>query len=121
MLLIVSGGSAAYKSLELIRRLKEKDATVRCILTAAGAQFVTPLSLSALSGDKVYGALFDLTDEAEMGHIQLSRDADLLVVAPASDAILAKMSQGRADDRASTATLAPRSEERPEGNEERHT
>ena len=106
VLLIVSGGIAAYKSLELIRRLKEKGAEVRCILTRAGAQFVTPLSLSALSGDKVYGELFDLTDEAEMGHIQLSRDADLLVVAPASADILAKMTQGRADDLASTALLA---------------
>jgi len=106
VLLIVSGGIAAYKSLELIRRLKDKGATVRCILTKAGAQFVTPLSLSALSGDKVYGELFDLTDEAEMGHIQLSRDADLLVVAPASADILAKMTQGRADDLASTALLA---------------
>ena len=106
VLLIVSGGIAAYKSLELIRRLKEKGAAVRCVLTRAGAQFVTPLSLSALSGDKVYGELFDLTDEAEMGHIQLSRDADLLVVAPASADLLAKMTQGRADDLASTALLA---------------
>ncbi|MEO3427714.1 bifunctional phosphopantothenoylcysteine decarboxylase/phosphopantothenate--cysteine ligase CoaBC [Pelagibius sp. CAU 1746] len=106
VLLIVSGGIAAYKSLELIRRLKEKGAAVRCVLTRAGAQFVTPLSLSALSGDKVYGELFDLTDEAEMGHIQLSRDADLLVVAPASADLLAKMAQGRADDLASTALLA---------------
>jgi phosphopantothenoylcysteine decarboxylase / phosphopantothenate---cysteine ligase len=106
VLLIVSGGIAAYKSLELIRRLKEKGAAVRCILTRAGAEFVTPLSLSALSGDKVYGELFSLTDEAEMGHIQLSRDADLLVVAPASADLLAKMTQGRADDLASTALLA---------------
>jgi phosphopantothenoylcysteine decarboxylase/phosphopantothenate--cysteine ligase len=106
ILLIVSGGIAAYKSLELIRRLRDRGAAVRCILTTAGAQFVTPLSLSALSGDKVYGELFDLTDEAEMGHIQLSRDADLLVVAPASADILAKMAQGRADDLASTALLA---------------
>jgi phosphopantothenoylcysteine decarboxylase/phosphopantothenate--cysteine ligase len=106
VLLIVSGGIAAYKSLELIRRLREKGAAVRCILTRAGAEFVTPLSLSALSGDKVYGELFDLTDEAEMGHIQLSRDADLLVVAPASADILAKMALGRADDLASTALLA---------------
>jgi phosphopantothenoylcysteine synthetase/decarboxylase len=83
ILLIVSGGIAAYKSLELIRRLREGGATVRCILTRAGAEFVTPLSLAALSGDKVYDDLFSLTDEAEMGHIELSRDADLLVVAPA--------------------------------------
>ncbi|MGD1879559.1 MAG: bifunctional phosphopantothenoylcysteine decarboxylase/phosphopantothenate--cysteine ligase CoaBC [Kiloniellaceae bacterium] len=106
VLLIVSGGIAAYKSLELIRRLKEKGAAVRCVLTRAGGHFVTPLSLSALSGDKVYGDLFDLTDEAEMGHIQLSRDADLLVVAPATADILAKMTHGRADDLASTALLA---------------
>ena len=106
VLLIVSGGIAAYKSLELIRRLRERGAAVRCVLTRAGAQFVTPLSLAALSGDKVYGELFDLTDEAEMGHIQLSRDADLLVVAPASADLLAKMAQGRADDLASTALLA---------------
>lgn len=106
ILLIVSGGIAAYKVLELIRRLRDKGAAVRCILTRAGAEFVTPLSLSALSGDKVYGALFDLTDEAEMGHIQLSRDADLLVVVPASADILAKMAHGRADDLATTALLA---------------
>jgi phosphopantothenoylcysteine decarboxylase/phosphopantothenate--cysteine ligase len=106
ILLIVSGGIGAYKSLELIRRLRERGAAVRCVLTRAGAQFVTPLSLAALSGDKVYGELFDLTDEAEMGHIQLSRDADLLVVAPASADLLAKMAQGRADDLASTALLA---------------
>jgi phosphopantothenoylcysteine decarboxylase/phosphopantothenate--cysteine ligase len=106
ILLVVSGGIAAYKSLELIRRLREKGARVRCILTRGGAEFVTPLSLAALSGEKVYGELFDLTDEAEMGHIQLSRDADLLVVAPASADLLAKMAQGRADDLASTALLA---------------
>jgi len=106
ILLIVSGGIAAYKSLELIRRLRERGAAVRCILTKAGAEFVTPLSLSALTEDKVYGELFSLTDEAEMGHIQLSRDADLLVVAPASADLLAKMAQGRADDLASTALLA---------------
>ena len=106
VLLIVAGGIAAYKSLELIRRLRERGAAVRCVLTQGGAQFVTPLSLSALSGDKVYGELFSLTDEAEMGHIQLSRDADLLVVAPASADILAKMAHGRADDLATTALLA---------------
>jgi phosphopantothenoylcysteine decarboxylase/phosphopantothenate--cysteine ligase len=89
VLLIVSGGIAAYKSLEVIRRLREGDAAVRCILTRAGAQFVTPLSLSALSGDKVYDDLFSLTDEAELGHIELSREADLLVVAPASADLLA--------------------------------
>ena len=106
LLLIVSGGIAAYKSLELIRRLRERGVSVRCVLTQGGAQFVTPLSLSALSEDTVYGDLFSLTDEAEMGHIQLSRDADLLVVAPASADILAKMAAGLADDLATTVLLA---------------
>ena len=106
ILLIVTGGIAAYKTLELIRRLKEKGATVRCVLTRAGAQFVTPLSLAAISGEKVYDDLFSLTDEAEMGHIELSRDADLLVVAPATADILSKMAAGIADDLATTALLA---------------
>jgi phosphopantothenoylcysteine decarboxylase/phosphopantothenate--cysteine ligase len=105
-LLIVCGGIAAYKTLELIRRLREQGASVRCILTRGGAQFVTPLSLAALSGDKVYDDLFSLTDEAEMGHIELSRDADLLVVVPATADILAKMTAGIADDLATTALLA---------------
>ena len=106
ILLIVSGGIAAYKSLDLVRRLRERRARVRAILTKAGAEFVTPLSLAALTEDKVYGELFSLTDEAEMGHIQLSRDADLLVVAPASADLLAKMATGQADDLASTTLLA---------------
>lgn len=106
VLLIVAGGIAAYKALELIRRLREQSIRVRCILTRSGAEFVTPLSLSALTEDKVYGELFSLTDEAEMGHIQLSRDADLLVVAPATADLIAKMAQGHADDLASTALLA---------------
>lgn len=106
ILLIISGGIAAYKSLDLIRRLRERGAAVRCVLTASGAEFVTPLSVSALSEDKVYGELFSLTDESEMGHIQLSRDADLVVVAPATANILAKMAQGIADDLATTALLA---------------
>ena len=106
ILLIVSGGIAAYKSLELIRRLRERGASVRCVLTRGGAQFVTPLSLSTLSEDKVYTDIFSLTDEAEMGHIQLSRDADLLLVVPASADIMAKMAQGLADDLATTALLA---------------
>jgi len=106
VLLIVSGGIAAYKVLELIRRLRERGVAVRCILTRAGSEFVTPLSLSAITEDKVYGELFSLTDEAEMGHIQLSRDADLVVVAPASADILAKMAAGLADDLATTALLA---------------
>lgn len=106
VLLIISGGIAAYKSLELIRLLRKNGLAVRCILTRGGAQFVTPLTVSALTEDKVYTDLFSLTDEAEMGHIQLSREADLVVVAPASADILAKMARGLADDLASTALLA---------------
>ena len=106
ILLVISGGIAAYKSLELIRRLKERGAEVRCILTAGGAQFVTPLSVSALSGERVYSALFSLTDEAEMGHIRLSRESDLIVVAPASADLLSRMAQGRADDLAAATLLA---------------
>jgi phosphopantothenoylcysteine decarboxylase/phosphopantothenate--cysteine ligase len=106
ILLIVSGGIAAFKALEVIRRLRERGASVRCILTQGGSAFVTPLSLQALSEDKVYGELFSLTDESEMGHIQLSRDADLLAVVPASADILAKMAHGHADDLATTALLA---------------
>lgn len=106
ILLVVTGGIAAYKALELIRRLREQGAGVRCILTRAGAEFVTPLSLQALSGERVYSDLFSLTDESEMGHIELSRDADLLVVAPATADVLAKMATGQADDLATTALLA---------------
>ena len=106
ILLIISGGIAAYKSLELIRRLRERGASVRAILTSGGAQFVTPLSVAALTEEKVYQDLFSLTDESEMGHIQLSRAADLLVVAPASADIMAKMAAGIADDLATTALLA---------------
>ena len=106
VLLIVGGGIAAYKCLELIRRLKERGASVRAILTYAAQQFVTPLSVSSLTGDKVYTDLFSLTDEAEMGHIELSRDADLLVVAPATADLIAKMANGLANDLASTALLA---------------
>ena len=106
ILLIVAGGIAAFKSLELIRRLRERGAAVRCVLTAAGAKFVTPLSLQALSEDRVYTDMFSLTDENEMGHIQLSRDADLLVVAPATANILARMAGGLADDLAATVLLA---------------
>jgi phosphopantothenoylcysteine decarboxylase/phosphopantothenate--cysteine ligase len=106
ILLIITGGIAAFKCHDLIRRLRERGAMVRCVLTAAGARFVTPLSLSALSEDKVYGDLFSLTDEHEMGHIELSRDADLLVVAPATADMLAKMANGIADDLASTVLLA---------------
>ncbi|HTO41255.1 MAG TPA: bifunctional phosphopantothenoylcysteine decarboxylase/phosphopantothenate--cysteine ligase CoaBC [Rhizomicrobium sp.] len=106
VLLIIGGGIAAYKSLELIRRLRERGAHVRAILTAAGAQFVTPLSVSALTGEKVFQDLFSLTDEAEMGHIQLSRSADLVVVAPATADLMAKLASGHANDLASTALLA---------------
>ena len=106
VLLIIGGGIAAYKCLDLIRRLREMGAGVRVILTKAGAQFVTPLSLASLSGEKVMGELFDLTDETEIGHIQLSRSADLLVVAPATADILAKMATGQANDLATTALLA---------------
>jgi phosphopantothenoylcysteine decarboxylase / phosphopantothenate---cysteine ligase len=106
ILLVVAGGIAAFKSLELIRRLRERGAAVRCVLTEAGAKFVTPLSLQALSEDRVYSDMFSLTDESEMGHIQLSRDADLLVVAPATANILARMASGLADDLASTVLLA---------------
>ena len=106
VLLIVAGGIAAFKSLELIRRLRERGAAVRCVVTEAGAKFVTPLSLQALSEDRVYTDMFSLTDESEMGHIQLSRDADLLVVAPATANILARMAGGLADDLAATVLLA---------------
>jgi len=106
ILLIVAGGIAAYKCLELIRRLRERGASVRCILTPAGAAFVTPLSLEALSEEQVHTDLFTLGRESEMGHIQLSRDADLLVVAPATADILARMAAGIANDLATTALLA---------------
>jgi phosphopantothenoylcysteine decarboxylase/phosphopantothenate--cysteine ligase len=106
ILLIISGGIAAYKSLDLIRRLRGRGAAVRCILTEGGAQFVTPLSVAALSEDTVYRDLFSLTTEAEMGHIRLSREADLLLVAPASADLMARMTHGRADDLAATTLLA---------------
>ncbi len=106
ILLIVSGGIAAYKALELVRRLREQGAQVRAILTTAAARFITPLSMAALTEDKVYSDLFSLTDEAEMGHIRLSREAGLIVVAPASADLLAKMAGGLADDLASTTLLA---------------
>ena len=106
ILLIVGGGIAAYKTLDLIRRLRERGAAVTPVLTRAGAEFVTPLSISALAGEKVFTDLFDLTDEAEMGHIQLSRSADLVVVAPATADLMAKMAQGHANDLASTLLMA---------------
>jgi len=106
VLLIVSGGIAAFKALELIRLLRRVSCHVTCVLTRNGGHFVTPLSLQALSESKVYTDLFSLTDESEMGHIQLSRSADLLVVVPASADLLAKMAAGMADDLASTLLLA---------------
>jgi phosphopantothenoylcysteine decarboxylase/phosphopantothenate--cysteine ligase len=106
ILLVIGGGIAAYKALDLIRRLRERGAAVTPVLTRAGAEFVTPLSVSALAGEKVHEHLFDLTHEAEMGHIQLSRVADLIVVAPATADLMAKAAQGRADDLASTLLLA---------------
>lgn len=106
VLLIVAGGIAAYKSLELIRLLRKDGCGVTCVLTHAGAEFVTPLSLQALSESKVYTDLFSLTDESEMGHIQLSRSADLLVVVPATADLLARMTAGMADDLAATVLLA---------------
>jgi phosphopantothenoylcysteine decarboxylase/phosphopantothenate--cysteine ligase len=106
ILLIVGGGIAAYKALELTRLLRKAGVGVRPILTAAGAHFVTPLSLSALAEDKVYSELFSLTDEAEMGHIELSRSADLVVVSPATADLMAKAAQGLANDLASTTLLA---------------
>ena len=106
ILLIVAGGIAAFKCHDLIRRLRGRGAHVCCVLTDAGARFVTPLSLQALSEDRVYTDMFSLTDESEMGHIQLSRDADLLVVAPATANLLARMAAGMADDLAATVLLA---------------
>lgn len=106
ILLIIGGGIAAYKCLELIRRLRDKGARVRTILTEAGAQFVTPLSVGTLTGEPVFQSLFDLTREAEIGHIELSRDADLLVVAPATADLMAKMANGLTGDLATTTLLA---------------
>ncbi|HWK45345.1 MAG TPA: bifunctional phosphopantothenoylcysteine decarboxylase/phosphopantothenate--cysteine ligase CoaBC [Stellaceae bacterium] len=106
ILLVISGGIAAYKSLDLIRRLRERGAAVRCVMTEAAQHFVTPLSVGALSEDKVYLDLWSLTDESEMGHIRLSREADLIVVAPASADLLARMAAGMANDLATTVLLA---------------
>lgn len=106
VLLIVSGGIAAVKIPEVVRRIREQGAAVRCVLTEGGKQFVTPLSLAALSEDKVYDDLFSLTDEHEMGHINLSREADVIMVAPASADIMARMAAGMANDLATTVLLA---------------
>ena len=106
ILLIVGGGIAAYKTPELVRQLVKEGADVRCVLSKSGSEFVTALTLASVSGNKVYQNLFDLTDETEMGHIQLSRNADLVLVAPATADLMAKMAQGFANDLASTALLA---------------
>lgn len=106
ILLIIGGGIAAFKSLDLIRRLRERGAEVVPVLTKSSEEFVTPLSVSALAAQKVYRDLFDLNDEAEMGHIELSRAADLIVVAPATADLMAKMACGLANDLASTVLLA---------------
>jgi phosphopantothenoylcysteine decarboxylase/phosphopantothenate--cysteine ligase len=106
ILLIIGGGVAAYKALDLIRRLRERGVATRVVMTQAAKQFITPLSAAALSGDRVYDDLFSLTEEAEMGHIELSRAADLVVVAPATADLLARMANGLADDLATTALLA---------------
>ena len=106
ILLIVGGGIAAYKTPELIRQLVKEGADVQCLLSKSGSEFVTALTLASVSGNKVYQNLFDLTDETEMGHIQLSRNADLVLVAPATADLMAKMAQGFANDLASTALLA---------------
>ena len=106
ILLVIGGGIAAFKALELIRRLREAGAAVTPVLTSGAEQFVTPLSVSALAASKVYRDLFDLTDEAEMGHIELSRSADLIVVAPATANLMARMAAGLADDLATTLMLA---------------
>lgn len=106
VLLIITGSIASYKSLELIRLLRARGTNVTAILTRGGAEFITPLAVSSLTGNKTYSDLFSLTDEVEMGHIELSRVADLVLVAPASADILAKMAMGRADDLATTALLA---------------
>ncbi len=106
ILLIIGGGIAAFKAVDLVRRLQERGARVRVVLTAAAQHFVTPLTLGSLTQDKVYTDLFDLTDEAEMGHIELSRDADLVVVAPATADLMGRMAGGLAHDLATTALLA---------------
>jgi phosphopantothenoylcysteine decarboxylase/phosphopantothenate--cysteine ligase len=106
ILLIVGGGIAAYKTLDLVRRLRERGAAIRPVMTQSAREFITPLSLASLAGAKVHDALFSLTDEAEMGHIELSRSADLVVVAPATANLLARMAGGLADDLATTLLLA---------------
>src|SRR3954470_22392935 len=106
VLLVIGGGIAAYKALDLIRRLRERGALVRCILTEGAQQFVTPLAAAALSGQRAHTDLFDREDEADIGHIRLARDADVAVAAPATANLMARMAGGHADDLASTVLLA---------------
>src|SRR5690606_4532664 len=106
VLLIIGGGIAAYKCLDLIRRLRERGASVRCVMTRAAQQFITPLAVGALSADHVFTDLFDRHEEHDVGHIRLSREADLVVVAPATADLMAKMAHGLADDLASATLLA---------------
>ncbi|MBX2853790.1 MAG: bifunctional phosphopantothenoylcysteine decarboxylase/phosphopantothenate--cysteine ligase CoaBC, partial [Rhodobacteraceae bacterium] len=106
VLLVVGGGVAAYKSLEVVRRLADRGISTRCVMTKAAQEFVTPLSFASLTGDAVHSELFELTSEVEMGHIELSRSADLILVAPATADLIAKMSNGLANDLASTVLLA---------------
>ena len=106
ILLIIGGGIAAYKSLDLIRRLRERGAAVRCVMTAAACQFVTPLSVATLTADRVFTELFDRDDEHDVGHIRLSREADLVVIAPATADLMAKLANGHANDLASAVLLA---------------
>src|SRR5437764_946019 len=106
VLLVIGGGIAAYKALDLVRRLKEHGAAVRCILTRAAQQFVTPLAAGALAGERAYTDLFDTASEFDVGHIRLARDTDVVVVAPATADLMAKMAGGHADDLASTVLLA---------------
>ena len=106
IVLIIGGGIAAYKCLELIRRAREKGIAVRAVMTQAATEFITPLSVGALTGDRVFSSLFDLDDEREIGHIRLARDADAIIVAPATADLLAKMAGGHADDLASAVLLA---------------
>ena len=106
ILFIITGGIAAYKSLETIRELRRDNFDVTCVLTKSGSEFVTPLSIESISGNRVYSELFNLNEEHEMGHIQLSRTSDLILVAPATANIISKMAYGVADDLASTVLMA---------------
>src|SRR5436309_8267569 len=106
ILLVIGGGIAAYKSLELIRRLQERGAKLRCILTKGGQEFITPLAIGAIAGERAFTDLFDPRTEFDVGHIRIARETDLVAVAPATADLLAKMAGGHADDLASTVLLA---------------